>query len=101
MESKGKTWKARRAAAIVASGLLMVKRMEKAKIQAMKKKSSRLLAGRGDPSLTKNDRAPAKGDCPGWSVFKASSDLFTDPDRKSAKASQSCRAEDSEGVAED
>ena len=25
-----------------------------------KKKSSRLLAGRGDPSLTKNDRAPAK-----------------------------------------
>ena len=28
--------------------------------QVTKKKSSRLLAGRGDPSLTKNDRAPVK-----------------------------------------
>ena len=101
MERKSRIWKERRAAATVANGLLTMKGTEKATTQVTKKKSSRLLAGRGDPSLTKNDRAPAKGDCPGWSVFKASSDLFTNPDRESAQAPQSCGAENPEGVAED
>ena len=32
--------------------------MEEATTQAVEKKSSRLLAGRGDPSLTKNGRVP-------------------------------------------
>ena len=60
MGSKSKHWKARRVAATVASGLPMGKGMEEATTQVMEKKSSRLLAGRGDPSLTKNDRAAVK-----------------------------------------
>ena len=60
MESKRKIWKERRAAATVVNGILTEKRMKKAMTEVTKKKSSRLLAGRGDPSLTKIDRAPVK-----------------------------------------
>ena len=34
--------------------------VEEATTQVMEKKSSHLLAGRGDPSSTKNDRVPVK-----------------------------------------
>ena len=58
-ESKSKTRKERRAAATVANGILTEKGTKKATTQVTKKKSSRLLAGRGDPSLTKNGRVLA------------------------------------------
>ena len=59
-ENRSRTRKERRAATTVASGSLTVEGTKKATTRVTKKKSSRLVAGRGGPNLTKNGRAPVK-----------------------------------------